>query len=459
MRDRKQRTTPFSVMTKYNYSDLWKISFPILISLLMEHMIGLTDTAFLGRLGGEAGEIALGASALAGVYYITMFMLGFGFSVGTQILIGRRNGEGQYGSIGAIFQQSALFQLVLAGALFTLTYAMSPMLLRNLINSDEVYQATMQYLDWRIYGAFFAFQAAIFRAFYVGTTRTKILTLNSLVMVGSNVILNYGLIFGKFGLPALGIAGAAIASVIAEAISLLFFVIYTSQKIDWRKYNLFRFRKFEPKILKQVLQLSIWTMIQQFLAVGTWFFFFLAIEHLGERSLAVTNIVRSVSAIFFVTVGAFATTGSTIVSNLMGAGQGRYVMSTMWKVIKLSYLVTLPVFLIIGFAPKLLLRIYTDNPDLINASVPSLWVMGTAYLIHVAGFNWFNAVSGTGNTRKAFLLEAVTLTIYAFYVYYIAYYLKADVAICWTSEHIYGVFTLLLSYSYMKWGKWQTKKI
>ena len=58
----------------------------------MEHMIGLTDTAYLGRVG----EVELGASALAGVYYLVIYMLGFGFSVGAQVLMARRNGEGEY---------------------------------------------------------------------------------------------------------------------------------------------------------------------------------------------------------------------------------------------------------------------------------------------------------------------------------------------------------------------------
>ena len=53
------------------------------MSLLMEHMIGLTDTAYLGRVG----EVELGASALAGVYYLVIYMLGFGFSIGAQVRI------------------------------------------------------------------------------------------------------------------------------------------------------------------------------------------------------------------------------------------------------------------------------------------------------------------------------------------------------------------------------------
>ena len=75
---------------KYSYRKIWMIAYPILISTLIEQLIGMTDTAFLGRVS----EVALGASALAGVYYMVLFMIGLGFSIGVQIIIGRRNGEG-----------------------------------------------------------------------------------------------------------------------------------------------------------------------------------------------------------------------------------------------------------------------------------------------------------------------------------------------------------------------------
>ena len=135
----------------------------------MEHMIGLTDTAYLGRVG----EVELGASALAGVYYLVIYMLGFGFSVGAQVLMARRNGEGEYKRIGEVFTQGGLFLFLLAAVLFTASNLLTPYLLHRMIGSEEVYRATMSYLDWRVYGVFFSFIAVMFRAFYVSTTNTK----------------------------------------------------------------------------------------------------------------------------------------------------------------------------------------------------------------------------------------------------------------------------------------------
>lgn len=192
----------------YSYRKIWLVALPVLVSVLMEHMIGLTDTAFLGRIG----EVELGASALGSVYFLSIFMLGFGFSIGAQILIARRNGEKRYGEIGKIFYSGLGFLLVLAAILCGASLLLSPHVLRPVIQSEAVFDATVQYLNWRVFGFFFAFTGVMFRAFFVGVTQTKILTVNSVVMVLTNVVLNYALIFGKFGFPALGIAGAAIAS-------------------------------------------------------------------------------------------------------------------------------------------------------------------------------------------------------------------------------------------------------
>ena len=257
--------------TKYTYKQIWTIAYPILISLIMEQLIGMTDTAFLGRVG----EIELGASAIAGVYYLAIFMMAFGFSVGAQILIARRNGEGNYKEIGPIFYQGIYFLVVVAAILFTLSIVFSPFILKNIISSPHIYDAAESYIHWRVYGFFFSFVGVMFRSFFVGTTQTKTLTLNSIVMVLSNVIFNYILIFGKFGFPQLGIAGAAIGSSLAELVSVIFFIIYTWKRIDCKKYALNILPKFQSRTLKRILNVSVWTMIQNVVSLSTGFMFFL----------------------------------------------------------------------------------------------------------------------------------------------------------------------------------------
>ena len=442
-------------MKAYSNRHIWQITYPILISLLMENMIGLTDTAFLGRVG----EVELGASALAGVYYMAIFMLGFGFSIGVQILIARRNGEGRLREIGPIFQQGLLFLLFFAAVMFFVSKSFTPLLLRRLIDSDAVYTAAISYLDWRIYGFFFSFAAVLFRAFYVGTTNTRILTANSVVMVLTNVVLNYILIFGKLGCPALGIAGAAIASSAAELVSLLFFAIYTRLKGNPRRYRLFRFRGVNFRELGLIFNVSIWTMMQAFISTATWFLFFLAVEHLGERQLAISNIVRSLSSILFVTISAFGSTTSALVSTLMGRGEPKLVMPTVWQIVRMSYWAALPVMALMALFPSLVLHIYTGDQSLISASIASLWVMVAIYFTLIPSNMLFCAVSGTGNTRAAMLMELVALAVYVAAIWQIIIVHRPDIAVCWTVDHIYSIVLLLFTYLYLTEANWQNKKI
>lgn len=439
---------------QFTSKEIRHITYPVLISLLMQQLIGLTDTAYLGRVG----EVELGASAVASMYYLAIYMLGFGFSVGAQILIARRNGEKQYHRIGAIFMQGTLFLLVIATCVFILSKVYSLQLLHLMITSKDVYHAAIDYMDWRVYGFFFSFISVMFRAFYIGTTQTKTLTINSIVMVLTNMILNYILIFGKLGFPAMGIAGAAIASSISEAVSVIFFCIYTHQKVNYKLYRLFHFAGFKIKTLLEILNVSFWTMIQSFISTGSWLVFFIAIEHLGERSLAITNIVRNTSALLFIFVNAFASTGSSLVSNLIGNGEIKKVMPLCNNIIRNCYCFVIPLAIIIAIFPTMFLRIYTDTPDLIANALPSLWVMLSAYIVAVPAFVYFFAVSGTGSTRSTLFIELCSLCIYVGYIVYIAVYLKMDVAICWTSDIVYYAM-IFTSFFYLWKGNWQNKKI
>lgn len=435
----------------YSYRYIWKVAFPILVSLIMEQLLGMTDTAFLGRVG----EVELAASAIAGVYCLAIFVSGLGFGIGAQIIIARRNGEGNFEETGNIFWHGVYFLSGLAVAVIILSELFSPWILGKLIRSDAIAHAAMEYVRWRLVGFIFAFITVMFRSFYIGTTQTRTLTLNSIVMVLSNVFFNWVLVFGKFGLPPLGIAGTAIGTALAELVSLIFFIVYTVTKTDCTKYGLNRKISFSWTKLRDILSISVWTMVQNFFSVSTWFIFFLFIEHLGERSLAVSNLIRSISGILWVFVAAFGSTCSSLVSNLIGEGHQDSVLRLIGKIIRIAYVPVILLAVIIAIFPKAAIGIYTDMPDLAAASVHSLYVLCFSYLFTCPALICFNAISGTGNTRTAFGLEMAVLLIYIIFCLTVIMHLKADVAICWLSEVVYGFSMLLISGHYLRSGKWK----
>lgn len=159
------------------------------------------------------------------------------------------------------------------------------------------------------------------------------------------------------------------------------------------------------------------------------------------------------------TVTAFASTCSSLVSNQIGAGHSRQVPALINQHIRLCACIVVPLVALIALFPSPVLRIYTDIPDLIAASIPTLWVLCSTYLVSIPGFIYFQSVSGTGNTRAAFILEMIALVLYIVYILIVIIGLKADVAVCWTAEHLYAICIGVASYLYIRKFNWQHKRI
>ncbi|MBE6275664.1 MAG: MATE family efflux transporter [Bacteroides sp.] len=439
----------------YSNKEIWNVSYPILLALLAQNIINVTDTAFLGHVG----EVELGASAMGGLLYICIFTVAFGFSAGSQIMIARRNGEGRYRDVGPVMMQGCLFLLAMAAVVFGLCRWSMPIIVRMLISSDNIYDATCEFLHWRMFGFFFSFVNVMFRALYVGITRTKVLTINAVVMAMVNVFLDYALIFGQFGFPEMGLKGAAVASVIAEAASTMFCLIYTWFCIDLKKYGMNRWPQPDIVLLGRILSISCFTMVQYFISMATWFVFFMAVERLGERELAIANIVRSIYIVLLIPVQALSTAANTLVSNLIGAGGIGGVMNLMKKIAKVSLAIVAVCVVLMVIFPKLFLSIYTNEATLLAESVSSLYIIGVAMLVAAVANIYFNGISGTGNTQAALWLETATLVVYGVYIFVVGWWVQAPVAVCFTTEILYYSLLLVASLIYLKKAKWQNKKV
>ena len=438
-----------------SYKKIWQVSYPIILGSIAQNLINFTDTAFLGRVG----EVALGGGALGGIFYLAVFMLGLGFGMGEQILVARRLGENHFKEIGKIVNQSLIFLLMLALVAFIILRFGSEWILGNYVQSQEVKLSTAAFLDFRAYGIFFAFINVLYRSLYVGLANTKIITYTTFLLAGVNIILDYLLIFGHFGFPKMGISGAALASVIAEISAMIYFIIYTHIKLDRKKYELFRKIKFEKQRMMRLLKVATPTMIQQFVSLSVWFVFFLFVEKLGEASLAVSNIIRSIYVLLMVPIWGFATASNTLVSFLMGKGRSNDVMKLIYKILILSFGSVL-LIVIGGFIfPKAFLSVYTNNTVLISMGIPVLKVVSIGALFLSIGFIFFSGVAGTGRTNISMLIEFLVLTIYLFYTHAVIFSWHGDVSMAWTAEWVYGFLMSFISWIYLKSGKWKTYKI
>ena len=106
-----------------------------------------------------------------------------------------------------------------------------------------------------------------------------------------------------------------------------------------------------------------------------------------------------------------------------------------------------------------MLSIYSNSSELIAASIPSLYVVGLAALSFCFGITFFEAISGTGNTTHALILESFVLIFYTFQTWLFTTVVRSDVAFVWTVEITYGILIGVVSLLYLKHSKWQQKKV
>ena len=439
----------------FNRKSILKVSYPIFLGLLAQNIINVTDTAFLGHVG----EVELGASAIGGLYYICFFCLAFGFSIGAQVLMARRNGERNHGQIGPILMQGSLFSLIIAVVILALSLLTARPMMRLMLSSEEIIQAAEVFYDWRVWGLLFSFVNTMFRAFYISITRTKVLTLNAVVMAVINIFLDWALIFGNLGFPEMGLKGAALASVIAEASSLIFFFIYTWKTVDTEKYNIHLTWRVDRKLIGSILNVGAFLMFQQFIPIATWFVFFLAIERLGQRELAIANIARSIYIIALIPINAFQTTVNTLVSNTMGAGHPGKVRSIIHRITNMSLVIAILCAVVMFTIPQTLLSIYSNDASIIADAVPALYVIAIALVICSAANIQFSGISGTGNARSALWIEMSCQTAYIIYIFITAWWLKLPIAGCFTCEIVYYSTLLAASFLYLKYGNWKKIQI
>ena len=161
-----------------SYKDIWRVAYPIIIGSLAQNLIGLTDIMFLGRVG----EVELGASGLVSIYYIVLVMVGFGISRGGQILIARRAGQGKYQEIGSITYNLLYIEMFVASLLFLFLLFVSPFVLKFFIHYNDIYEASLAYLDYRMYSIPFSFLGFVIMALYIGIGRTRVSEIGSVTL-------------------------------------------------------------------------------------------------------------------------------------------------------------------------------------------------------------------------------------------------------------------------------------
>lgn len=439
------------------YKQILGMALPISLALLVPQINFITNNIFLGRLG----EKELASAGITGVYYLIFAVVGNGLNNGVQALISRRAGQNLPKEIGQLFVNGIWVALAIASFGIATTYVLAPSVLRAVIHDPLIAEQSIEFLLIRIWGLPLLYLYVMRNALLVGTNQTRLLVWGTLAEAITNIVLDYTLIYGHFGFPALGFNGAAYASIIAEGTGL--FVIYAVIHLKGlhKAFGFFQDDQtpVNTKQIRLILVQSAPLILQYCISIVSWEFFYILVEHHGSRALAISNTMRNIFGIFGVFSWAFASTTNSMVSNIIGQGRQEEVIPLINRIIRMSVMISLLLCTLLNLFPEWFFSIYSQGEEFIDDAIPIVRVISVALIMMSVSTVWLNAVVGTGNTVVNLAIEFITVVIYSIYVYLVLEYFNLSVTIGWMSEWVYWLSMFSMAYAYMKSGRWKNKII
>jgi putative MATE family efflux protein len=436
------------------YKSILNLALPISLAMVVPQINFITNNIFLGGLG----EQALAAAGITGVYYLIFAVIGNGLNNGMQALISRRAGENLPKAIGKIFFHGIWIALAISVFGIFITYTVSPQILRGAIHEKEIAEMTISFVRIRIWGLPLLYLYVMRNALLVGTNQTRFLVWGTLAEAVTNIVLDYGFIYGRLGLPHLGFNGAAYASIVAEATGLIVIYAVIRLKDLHKAFGFFDDIKWDAPLAKLILVRSAPLIAQFSISIITWEYFYILIEHHGERSLAISNTMRNLFGLFGLFSWSFASAANTMVSNIIGQGREDEVMGLVFRIVKCSFAISMVLFFLLNLWPEWFLSFYGQSDAFIRDAIPVVRVVSIALLMMSFGPVWLNAVTGTGRTTVNLLIEVITLVLYVVYVYFVLEYFFMSLTWGWASEWVYWLSMFSMAYLYMKSGRWRGKK-
>ena len=270
-------------------------------------------------------------------------------------------------------------------------YFLAPLIFKLAGHPIAVQLQEVIYFRVLILGSGFVLLNATLSAFFVGRGKTNTIMLIRFTTLLINVPLDYAMIFGKFGMPEMGIKGAGIATIISTAITTIILSLLIFQNKYNKKYATYSNYKFNPQIFKRLLKYGAPNGLQFFIDIFAFSFFLLMAGRLGKNALAASNAAWTLHHLAFLPTIGFAITVSTIVGQEIGRGRidvAKKALNNMFIMV-LSYMgIASMCFLVI---PKTLLWILFSGAPINN--IENIQNLSVHIMRYIAFFLLFNSIS------------------------------------------------------------------
>ncbi len=369
--------------------------------MVSQNLLNMVDTAMVGFLG----DAALAAVGLGGFVVFMCQALILGISTGVQSSAARRKGEGREDRAAAVLNSALLVVLVVAPVFSVVLIQLAEPLFPFLNDDPEVIQRGVPYLEWRLGAILFVGINFAFRGYWNALDLSRLYMKTLIIMHACNIVLNYVLIFGHFGFPAYGVAGAGMASAMSMAIGTGIYLFLGFRHIATAFFLRVLADRRETAAL---IRVSLPAGLQQlFFAAGLTAMFWI-IGLIGTPELAAANVLITVLLFAILPGIALGIACATLVGQAIGAQKPDDAYQWAFDVNKVTIALLTVLGLPMWLVPDLISAIFIHEPATRELARWPLRVMGLTMPIEAISFAFMHALLGAGDARRVMLVSIGT---------------------------------------------------
>jgi putative MATE family efflux protein len=441
---------------KTYYKPILRIALPAIAGLSTQMVVSLVDVAMVGRLENTKYVLAaMGIGVLATWALVSFFS---SLATGTQVIVARKYGEKDYDACSVALNNSIIIALTIGiGVTFVAVFLAKHF--AHLLAADPIVgDYAARFIFFRFLGIPAFLVSVSFRGFFFGINKTKIFMISGLLTNVLNIIFNYFLIYGSFGLvPKMGLAGAGLGSTLATSFEFLFYFTVSQLPGYRHRYNIIKNFKFDFDVIKRIYKISLPVSFQNvFILLG--FLLFITITgFIGIKEQAASQTVISTLFMSFLPCFGFGIAVQTLVGNNIGSHKFNLAKIYGLETAKIATYYTILLGMVFILIPQYVLLIITTDQSIIEIAKPVLRIAGFAQVFYATGVVLANGLQAAGKTLFVMLSESITnLLIFVPLAYFFGIFLKGGLIGAWLALPVYIVLYSSTIYLKFKKGEWNT---
>jgi len=369
--------------------------------MVSQNLLNIVDTAMVGYLG----DPALAAVGLGGFVVFMCQALILGISTGVQSSAARRKGEGRTDRAAAILNTALLVVLVVA-PMFSAILIYASDFVYPLLNDDpQVIALGIPYIEWRLGAIMFVGMNFAFRGYWNALDMSRVYMYTLILMHASNILLNYGLIFGNFGAPELGVTGAAMASAISMGVGTL---IYMFLGFKHASKDGFLKRLATREETAGLIRVSLPSGLQQLFFAAGLVAMFVIIGKIGTAELAAANVLITVLLFAILPGLALGIACTTLVGQALGKQDPDDAYQWTWDVCKVTIALLTVLGMPMWLMPDLISSVFIHDPTTRELARWPMRVMGLTMPIEAMSFAFMHGLLGAGDAKRVMVVSIGT---------------------------------------------------